>query len=495
MIIMVKKLIASLMASIVLSVSAPCVHAEVLAEEPVINMQTDDIAAQPDLLDPDEHDENTKIPEMVLPEEDVKDENGAETPDDAVTADEGDLPKKCNMYKKGRLTRVKDQNPYQSCWAFAIMGAMEADLISDGTRKTIDLSEAQLAYYVTNKYKDPEKCRRDTVSRNGSSRIWIDNGGRAYQGLHVLSDLVGAIKEKDAPYDKVEDFHPDKSYIISKDYARLDSASYISVSDRKAVKKAIMEHGGVIASYYDDSAKYYDKENNSYYSPVKDFNHTVMIVGWNDGFSKKKFKNTPKGNGAWLVRNSRGYNGYDHHGYFWMSYYDKGFKTSEEVIAVDADRKTYDNCYAYDGQPILDTIRYAKSGQAVTVTYKVAAPQSLKAVGFEIRTPKVDTKVTVTNKKTGESVKGKIYTKYAGFHTVRLERALKIYDKAEVEVSLKFKPRKDEKTAIVCEKPGSFTFGRGDYLYTGVCDKGFMIGNKKKDCDPRIKLYSNDIAR
>ena len=76
------------------------------------------------------------------------------------------LPSKYNLYEKGKLPSVRKQDPYQSCWAFAVIGAMESDLIADGKKKK-DLSEAHLAYYVTNKYKDPKGCRKDTVSKNG----------------------------------------------------------------------------------------------------------------------------------------------------------------------------------------------------------------------------------------------------------------------------------------------------------------------------------------
>ncbi len=431
---------------------------------------------------------STELPAEILtgsPKEDIR-------TDVYDTSTAGKLPSKYNLYKRSRLPSVKDQEPYQSCWAFAVIGAMESDLIADGKRKK-DLSEAHLAYYVTNKYKDPKKCRKDTVSKNGSHRQWIDNGGRAYQGLHVLSNMIGAVRESDAPYERADEFHPDSSYITSKDYARLDSASYISSLNRSGIKRAIMEHGGVIASYYDEPETYYSDKYNSYYCRVKDLNHTVMLVGWDDGFPKEKFVRRAKRDGAWLVRNSRGQNGYGRNGYFWLSYSDLSFKYSGEVIAVDADRKTFDNCYAYDGQPIKDSIRYAKSSRTVQVEYNVKPNETIKAVGFEIRTDKVDTLVTVTNNRTGESVTGSLYCEYGGFHTIRLDKALKIRKKANVTVSLKFTPKSADKVAIVCEKKGTFTAGRGDYKYKGVCDKGFKIGKHDQNCDPRIKLYTNDI--
>ena len=52
-------------------------------------------------------------------------------------------------------------------------------------------------------------------------------------------------------------------------------------------------------------------------------NHSITIVGWDDDFSKDNFRNgfKPEGNGAWLVKNSRGYQDI-RSGYMWISYED-----------------------------------------------------------------------------------------------------------------------------------------------------------------------------
>ena len=93
-----------------------------------------------------------------------------------------------------------------------------------------------------------------------------------------------------------------------------------------------MEHGAVIAAYY-DAFDYYNPGTRSYYCPQEsETNHVITIVGWDDNFSKTHFKGTPPGDGAWLIRNSRGRDGYSYDGYFWLSYYDMSL--SKKKICV-----------------------------------------------------------------------------------------------------------------------------------------------------------------
>ena len=92
-------------------------------------------------------------------------------------------------------------------------------------------------------------------------------------------------------------------------------------------------------------------ENNSiwaqYTYEVRNINHAVTIVGWDDHFSKDNFlsDHKPPEDGAWIVRNSWGEDwGMD--GYFYLSYYDKTitmpetyeFLTNEELYAIDGEK-------------------------------------------------------------------------------------------------------------------------------------------------------------
>lgn len=91
--------------------------------------------------------------------------------------------------------------------------------------------------------------------------------------------------------------------------------------------------------YGDDSYNYYDTNRAG-------SGHAIMIVGWDDNFSKDNFKygNKPAHDGAWLVRNSWG----DYKDYFWMSYDTVSLLDTAWAFDVTG-ADNYDNNYQLDG--------------------------------------------------------------------------------------------------------------------------------------------------
>ncbi len=392
-----------------------------------------------------------------------------------------------NGYTKGYLPNVRSQGSDGACWAFASIGSTETDLIHDGAAdKGIDLSEIHLAYYATHNYTDPKGCRSDSVSSSGN---WLTNGGNSVQAYRLFSNHVGVVKESDAPYSQRDSYNPGTGKAFSMDYVHVKNAFRMNPSDREAIKSAIQGHYGVSVSYADYNSCY-NSTYASYYCDESGYtNHAVMLVGWDDNFSRDHFTSRPSGNGAWLVRNSWGGRGYSHQGYFWLSYYDKSFLGSKYVVAFDADRELFDNCYAYDGQPVFDTIIPAASNQPVTETYRVSGGETIKGVGYEVATANVTANVTVTDKTHNKSVNISNRTTYPGFYTVPVT-GLDFREDSEVEVSIRYSSTSDEVVEIVAENTGYSSFG--NTTYRGVCDKGVTIGSRRYSFDPRMKLYTDD---
>ncbi len=387
------------------------------------------------------------------------------------------------------LPDIRSQNPYETCWSFATIGAAEADLIADGKAdRSVDLSEIHTAYYASHGYSDPKGCREDMTACNGN---WLDNGGNPIQAYRLLSNLVGMADEKTASYSEGIDYDPGPEHAFDLDCVQVRGAYLINVNDRDGIRKAIREHGGVITSYYDSNSWYSDTYN-SYYCPDDHAytNHAVMFVGWNDDFPRNNFKGVskPEGDGAWLVRNSWGVNEDSHKGYFWISYYDKGFLNADDAIAIDACTDMYDFCYAYDGQPTHDTVIPVNESQVISVDYDVNAGEELAAIGIEFGTANVSVDATVTNKDTGASVEKSMKTTYAGFYTLDMS-GIDFTADSEVEISLVLKADNADHVDVIAESLGECDMGCVKYI--GKCDGGFMIDGDKRNFDPRIKLYTN----
>ena len=109
----------------------------------------------------------------------------------------------------------------------------------------------------------------------------------------------------------------------------VQEAEIVPYKDYEQIKEMVFKYGGVESSMYmsmsdaDGSSMYYNKKYNAYcYKGDNKPNHDVVIVGWDDDFSKDYFNDkTIKGNGAFICVNSWG-ESFGDKGIFYISYYD-----------------------------------------------------------------------------------------------------------------------------------------------------------------------------
>ena len=347
---------------------------------------------------------------------------------------------------------VRDQGGYGTCWAFAAMGLSEFDLINKGLAdKSIDLSELQLAHFVYNSSFDPLGGTEGDQSKyyNGStSYSYLDRGGMYEYAVRRLSQWSGAVNERDVPYNteninNVLNNGLDSSYAYSKDVAHLENAYVMSLKNNTDdVKRAIMQHGAVGVQYYHSNSKLLWNSTNqlwTYYDPqVTGGGHNVMIVGWDDNFSKDNFvSDQPTNNGAWLIRNSWGFT----QSYFWMSYENQSLLDAAWVFDMNR-ADNYDNNYQLDGgidsYNVSNNICYYKTYSNVfTVQSKEnITSEDLKAVSLSFtHVSDVNYKIEVYTdlknnnpysgtKQEQATVEGK--TTYAGLYTIPLTQFIQL---------------------------------------------------------------------
>ena len=295
-----------------------------------------------------------------------------------------ELPDNFSLVDEGLVNcSVSDQGDYGACFAFTWIGAVENRLLAQGEEQ--DLSE--WAYYK-------------------SFKEYYKNANRTNDIAAAANLELAFVPEDKAPYpDPKNDYEIDKdmekqsSYIISDVYYVSGDGDEKNEDIEKRAKSFLYDGYALVCSvYYDDAAETYtDNYNGSWYvnknvhKESKYINHSVLIVGWDDNYSKDNFINTPPGDGAWLIKNSWGKIMGDD-GYYWLSYYDKMFPYSE-LAAVDITSSDICNgvqsywCYGWDYSYFTRHSNTAINGEPMdkvyqACTYTAEKDMDVTAVSF-----------------------------------------------------------------------------------------------------------------
>ncbi|MDR0879771.1 MAG: cell wall-binding repeat-containing protein [Clostridioides sp.] len=246
------------------------------------------------------------------------------------------IPEKYDPRVMGLTTPAKDQRNLGTCWSFAAMGSLEHFLKLKGYQ-TYDFSEEHLIWWA-----------------NGGAYSWNISditGASNFTSMGYFSSWMGPKSESDIPYNGMvsisQGAKKPANFNTAKSQINVNEMMYVA-SNRDSVKNAIKQYGSIVSGYaYFSQFESLDKNSyNCDKSMVS--NHAISVVGWDDNYSKDKFRegHKPANNGAWLVKNSWGqYNAES--GYFWVSYEDRtllkdsdnySFRTVEEP---DSSKKIY----------------------------------------------------------------------------------------------------------------------------------------------------------
>ncbi len=275
---------------------------------------------------------------------------------------EGDsiLPAKYDLRERGRTPSVKDQGRFGTCWAFAALSAMESRLMPE---ERLELSP-------------------DHMSLKNSFYLKQTDGGNYTMGMAYLTAWQGPVYEADDPYgDKMS---PDGLNPVK----HVQEIQIIGHKDYEEIKEAVFKYGGVQTSIYSalgrtiKDSEYYNAETSSYcYIGTKKSNHDVLIIGWDDNYSRDNFKMEVEGDGAFICQNSWG-SRFGQDGVFYISYYDVNVGSHNVVYTGIEGTDNYDRIYQTDLCGWVGQLGYNQESIYGANIYTAEGDEQLRAAGF-----------------------------------------------------------------------------------------------------------------
>lgn len=330
------------------------------------------------------------------------------------------LPSAYDLRQKGRNSSVKDQGSRGTCWAFAALTALETSLLPE---ENFEFSPDHMSL-------------KNSFASNG------DNGGQYTMSMAYLTSWQGPVLEEDDPYDGVGE---DELTAVK----HIQEAQVIESKNLDKIKEAVFKYGGVQTAIYStlqnagSRSSFYNSETNSYcYVGQEKPNHDVVIIGWDDNYSKENFSVGLEGDGAFICQNSWGKN-FGDDGVFYVSYYDTNIGVHNVVYTDIEGVDNYDNIYQSDLCGWVGQLGYNKESAYGANVYTAESDETVEAVGFYATGKNTEYEIYVVPefkgtdslKKGQRAASGKLEN--AGYYTIDLKKEIHVAEGEKFAVVLK----------------------------------------------------------
>ena len=401
----------------------------------------------------------------------------------ATAVDESDnisiIPTQYDLREKERMSVVKNQGSYGTCWAFAATSALESALLPE----------------------ENELFSVDHMSMSNSFDADQYEGGEYTMGMAYLAAWQGPVYEADDPYG---DGKTDGSL---KPVKHVQEMRVIDGKDYEAIKEAVFKYGGVTTSLYSTirssqgDSEYYKRSTNSYcYIGTEKPNHDVLIIGWDDNYPKENFSVNLEGDGAFICQNSWG-DSFGDNGVFYVSYYDTNVGTHNVVYTRIEDTDNYDNIYQSDLCGWRGNLGFEKEEIYGANVFTAEKDEMVAAAGFYATSADTEYEVYIVNDFQNEAslttrtqvASGTL--EQAGYYTIDFDQEISVKAGEKFAVMLYLKtPGSQYPLAIEYDSQESYMDsvdlddGEGYISYTG---NKFINVKEKRDCNLCIKAFTN----
>lgn len=367
------------------------------------------------------------------------------------------LPERWYGGDHGKKPEVRSQGKYGTCWALTAASALETSL----------LPEEHIVFSA------------DHIALKNAFATGLNDGGNYLMTMAYLSGWQGPVTEEEDPYGDA--YSPDG--LLPE--VHVQEMQLLQQEDPETVKAAVMQYGAVQTSLFMDrsltaaGAGYYIEETSAYYYPKEQTpNHDVLILGWDDSFSRFYFAQTPDRDGAFICQNSWG-SEFGEDGIFYVSYSDPNIAQQGIVYTGIENTDNYDMLYQNDDCGWQGRQGYGDEtcwiANVYTAQEEAATAELLAAVGFYATGRETTYEVWLVDSFDGtQSFAKRRFLKsgtlpYAGYYTVKLDEEQALAEGGRFAVLVKLTTPGSDKPAAVEYRADRYTQevttkGREGYL-------------------------------